>query len=254
MNQKIALFAGLLAVRPRGRPRSRPWPRSGPAYPAGGSRPAALRGRRASCARPGSSRSRRPVRHGPAYVLQARQPGGQEVARRRRCPQRHASCAVRARSDRRAPRPSPDVPALPPPYARPPAADRGGADGYGPNSRTAGLEPDRSHAGARRYGPIAGPGALPPWRRRRARRSQRSTGRTRGTPIAAAAAQAGGGRAVPPRRARHPRVAPAAAGVDARRRPSPRLRRPRRRATGLRQSTNSVRALRRLDCAGNARK
>ena len=150
MNQKIAIFAGLLAVGLTG---SAPaMAQVGVAYPAAGLPPYEVVALVRSA---GLEPVSRPVRHGPAYVLQAVNKGGKEVR-----------VVVDARTARivrvvnLGPRTvaAPDVPALPPPYARPPAGIAA-ADGYGPNSRTAGLEPDVDPAAP--YGPIAGTGALP---------------------------------------------------------------------------------------------
>jgi hypothetical protein len=151
VNQKIAIFAGLLAIALGS---SAPVGAQVLPYPAATGLPpyevvALVRSA-------GLEPVTRPVRHGPAYVLQAVNKGGKEVrvvvdARTARIVRVVNLGPARIAA-------APDVPALPPPYTRPPAGIAA-ADGYGPNARTAGLEPEVDQAAP--YGPIAGTGALP---------------------------------------------------------------------------------------------
>ena len=184
MNQKIAIFAGLIGRWPRGLRAGRGPVR--PAYPAARSRPAALRSRRPGTL--GRARAGEPSGAAwPAYVLQAVNKGGKEVrvvvdARTARIVRVVNLGPARTAA-------APDVPALPPPYARPPAGIAA-ADGYGPNSRTAGLEPEIDPAAP--YGPIAGNGALPVAPGRAPVANAAPAQHRYADP--AAAAQAGGGR------------------------------------------------------------
>jgi hypothetical protein len=151
VKQKIAIYAGLLAIGLAG---SAPAMAQVLPYPAANGLPpyevvALVRSA-------GLEPVTRPVRHGPAYVLQAINKGGKEVrvvvdARTARIVRVVNLGPARAAA-------APEVPPLPPPYARPPAGIAA-ADGYGPNSRTAGLEPEIDPAAP--YGPMAGNGALP---------------------------------------------------------------------------------------------
>jgi hypothetical protein len=94
----------------------------------------------------------RPVRHGPAYTLQAVGPAGYPV---------HVTVDARlGRIVRVVPAAHPRfaAPVLPPPYARPPAGIAMVPDGYGPGARAAVLPP--SFEGP--YGSLAGRERLPP--------------------------------------------------------------------------------------------
>jgi hypothetical protein len=98
-----------------------------------------------------------PMRYGPAYMLRALDPNGQEVR-----------VVVNARSGRIiAVRPTfgPRYAVVPPPYGRPPSGVPLAEDGYGPNPRVAGVRPDVDGPPGTgpAYGPGPGPaGAYPP--------------------------------------------------------------------------------------------
>ena len=153
MKQIFAVYAGLLAI---GLGASAPAVAQGLPYPYPGANGLPPYEVVALVRSAGLEPVTRPVRHGPAYVLQAVNKGGKEVrvvvdARTARIVRVVNLAPARAAA-------APDVPPLPPPYARPPAGIAG-ADGYGPNSRTADLAPEVETAAP--YGPMAGNGALP---------------------------------------------------------------------------------------------
>jgi hypothetical protein len=95
----------------------------------------------------------RPVRHGPAYVLRAADPAGQEM--------RVVVDARLGRIVRVAPvlGPRDAAPVMPPPYGRPPGRIALMPDGYSPNSRIAALPP--SLDGPATHGPAGAYEGLP---------------------------------------------------------------------------------------------
>jgi hypothetical protein len=93
----------------------------------------------------------RPVRHGQTYVLHAVDPAGHPVR------VTVDSRLGRIMSVTPAAHPRFAAPALPPPYARPPAAIAAVPDGYGPGPRAAVLPPSYEA----QYGPLAGRERLP---------------------------------------------------------------------------------------------
>lgn len=97
----------------------------------------------------------RPVRHGPAYVLNAVNPSGREV---RVVVDAHQGRVVRVVPLGPARQAVQPVQTLPAPYGRPPA-DLAVPDGNGPTARVAGLPPDVDEAEP--YGRVAAVGAIP---------------------------------------------------------------------------------------------
>jgi hypothetical protein len=103
----------------------------------------------------------RPVRHGPAYVLQATNPAGRELrvvvdARLRRIVRVVAIGPARPPAEA-------GVPPLPEPYGRPPAAIASVPEGTGPAARATAtpLEVDEEAPYGRPYGQVAGIGTMP---------------------------------------------------------------------------------------------
>ena len=118
----------------------------------------------------------RPIRQGPAYVLRALDPAGEEV--------RVIVDARRGRIVKVAPVMMPRYAVMPPPYGRPPRPIPMVPDGYGPNARIAGLPPSPDAAPSGLGGLPAGAGS-----RSSRRRAAGSGGAGRSTAAAAAAAQ-----------------------------------------------------------------
>jgi hypothetical protein len=133
VRQKLAIYAGLLAVSLAGSA-----PAFAQAYPPSGTlrRFEVIALVRSTGLEPLS----RPVRQGPAYVLNAVNPAGREVRVVVDARLGHIVRVIPLAPTRNVA--GLGVPPLPPPYARPPAGIAGVPDGYGPNSRTAGLATD----------------------------------------------------------------------------------------------------------------
>ena len=167
MRQKLAIYAGLLAVSLAGSA-----PAFAQAYPPTGTlrRFEVIALVRSTGLEPLS----RPVRQGPAYVLNAVNPAGREVRVVVDARLGHIVRVIPLAPTRNVA--GLGVPPLPPPYARPPAGIAGVPDGYGPNSRTAGLATDidgpepygSSPYGSPSNGPTADDGDLPEAPRRAA--------------------------------------------------------------------------------------
>jgi hypothetical protein len=96
----------------------------------------------------------RPIRQGPAYVLRALDPAGEEV--------RVIVDARRGRIVKVAPVMMPRYAVMPPPYGRPPRPIPMVPDGYGPNARIAGLPPSPDAAPSGLGGLPAGLAHAPP--------------------------------------------------------------------------------------------
>jgi hypothetical protein len=141
VRQKLAIYAGLLAVTVVGSA-----PAFAQAYPPTGMlrRVEVLALVRSTGLEPLS----RPVRQGPTFVLHAVNPAGREVRVVVDARLGHIVRVIPLAPTRNVAGLG-ELP-LPPPYARPPAGIAGVPDGYGPNSRTAGLANDFD--GAEPYG------------------------------------------------------------------------------------------------------
>lgn len=150
MRQKLAIYAGLLAVSLAGSA-----PAFAQAYPPTGTlRPFEVL---ALVRSTGLEPLSRPVRQGPAYVLQAVNPAGREVRVVVDARLGHIVRVIPLAPTRNVA--GLGVQPLPPPYTRPPAEIAAVPDGYGPNSRTAGLATDFDNPSS--YEPIARDDALP---------------------------------------------------------------------------------------------
>ncbi len=166
MRQKLAIYAGLLAVTVVGSA-----PAFAQAYPPTGMlrRVEVLALVRSTGLEPLS----RPVRQGPTFVLHAVNPAGREVRVVVDARLGHIVRVIPLAPTRNVAGLG-ELP-LPPPYARPPAGIAAVPDGYGPNSRTAGLatdidgpEPYGSSYGSSSNGPAVDDGDLPEAPRRAA--------------------------------------------------------------------------------------
>ena len=133
VRQKLAIYAGLLAVTVVGSA-----PAFAQAYPPTGMlrRFEVLALVRSTGLEPLS----RPVRQGPTFVLHAVNPAGREVRVVVDARLGHIVRVIPLAPTRNVAGLG-ELP-LPPPYARPPAGIAAVPDGYGPNSRTAGLATD----------------------------------------------------------------------------------------------------------------
>lgn len=157
MQQKIALCAGVLALAVMasgpGLAQPAPPPPAGSVHPGDG--PGMPPHEILTIVRStGMEPVSRPIRQGPAYVLRALDPAGEEV--------RVIVDARRGRIVKVAPVMMPRYAVVPPPYGRPPRPIPMVPDGYGPNARIAGLPPGVEGAAPNGVGGLpAGPAHAP---------------------------------------------------------------------------------------------